>query len=88
MKVFVYKNVWGAFFYYDSKQNFPNEASGVFCGIMEQPDPQPEKKTVVKEQVLTGIIKRIMVDVGSDYLYDRFIPTGAKNVKLTYEVEE
>ena len=86
MKVFVYKNVWGAFFYYDSKQNFPNEASGVFCGIMEQPDPQPEKKTVVKEMKLGDNLFKI-----SRWGYSlnclNEMPTNAKNIKLTYEVE-
>ena len=87
MKVFVYKNVWGAFSYYDSKQNFPNEASGVFCGIMEQPDPQPEKKTVKKEMKLGDNLFKIS-RWGYSLNYLDVMPTNAKNIKLTYEVEE
>jgi len=75
MIVYVYKSHYdGEFLYFDHKLS-EHQTSLIFLGTQEQPDIQPEKKTVVKE-------------VPPFYISGLPIPPNAKNVKLTYEVEE
>ena len=81
MVVYVYKNAWGEFSYWDRKQYYPSEQCGIFWCILEQPDRQPEKKTVVKEQALD------FTDIAYP-LCNKLRFGKVKNLKLTYEEEE
>ena len=87
MVVYVYKNAWGEFSYWDRKQYYPSEQCGIFWCILEQPDQQPEKKTVVKEVKFDENILNLTGWSGSGCINYEF-PPNAKNKKLTYEVEE
>ena len=87
MKVFVYKDKWDDSLLYSLAT--VDAAGYKFLGFQEQPDPQPEKKTVVKTIPVTMSDAPLREKKAlSDEYYTYVIPAGAKNAKLTYEVEE
>ena len=86
MKVFVFKDYGGIKLFANKQAGHTEEYGYVFLGTLDL-DIQPEKKTVVKEVKIGDDLSSITAwNYGGCVNYE--LPSGAKNKKLTYEVEE
>jgi hypothetical protein len=83
MKVYVYKVTAGTAVYYYSEK-LAETVGYTFLGTLDL-DVKPEKKWVKKETVLSY---EDMVTSGDHFLSNIFVPKGARNLTLSYEVEE
>ena len=85
MKVFVFKSKITDEIIHCGERNGADPNYWQYVGSLDQ-DIQLEKKTVVKETPVVVLNDR-QVDVLQTGVYG-IVPCNAKNVKLTYEVEE
>lgn len=86
MKVYVYQLPDGEFRYFNKKLCEGVRLEGwKFLGTLDL-DIQPEKKTVVKEAEYKGVL----LSDGFNKQLDIYstLPVDAKNIRITYEVEE